>query len=154
MNEPGERAAFRAERFLMARALFLLPVTDLGLRVLGFRRLYAGLARLVAGCCRNRIPAASAMAEAQRVARAVMLTNRQHSFYEARCLAESLTLWWLLRRRGVAADFRIGVRTITGPLQAHAWVEHDGVVLNDVQNISEIFEPFDSSSLTTALTSS
>jgi hypothetical protein len=47
----------------------------------------------------------------------------------ARCLEQSLTLLACLRRRGVLAELRLGVRPYR--FRAHAWVELDGVVLND-----------------------
>jgi hypothetical protein len=42
----------------------------------------------------------------------------------ATCLRESLVLYALLRRRGAAPMFRIGVRRNGAALAAHAWVEH------------------------------
>ena len=44
------------------------------------------------------------------------------------CLPKSLALAWMLRRRGVSAAVRIGVRT-AGGFEAHAWVEVEGVAL-------------------------
>lgn len=48
------------------------------------------------------------------------------AFYPRRalCLEQSLTLFVLLRRRGVPADLRLGVQP--RPFQAHAWVEAGG----------------------------
>lgn len=42
----------------------------------------------------------------------------------ATCLRESLVLYALLRRRGAAPTFRIGIRKTGTALAAHAWVEH------------------------------
>jgi hypothetical protein len=47
------------------------------------------------------------------------------------CLHRSLTLWWLLGRRGFASDFVLGARKRDGRLEAHAWVEHQGAAIND-----------------------
>jgi len=52
-------------------------------------------------------------------------------------------LWYLLLRRNIAAELRIGVRTTTGPFESHAWVEYHGEVLNDIENIADIYAPFD-----------
>ena len=50
----------------------------------------------------------------------------------AKCLDRSLALVWLLSSRGLASTLQIGVRkTEDATLAAHAWVEHDGVVLLD-----------------------
>lgn len=52
-----------------------------------------------------------------------------------RCLVRSLALFSMLRRSGIAAQFVIGVRS--QPFAAHAWVQYDGIVLNDgVEQIS------------------
>lgn len=48
----------------------------------------------------------------------------------ARCLEQSLVLYCLLRRRGVAVKYRHGV--IPRPFQAHAWIEYEGEIINDV----------------------
>lgn len=47
------------------------------------------------------------------------------------CLHRALALVWLLRAEGLTAALRIGVRPGDGNLAAHAWVEHDGLVLFD-----------------------
>lgn len=52
-----------------------------------------------------------------------------------RCLVRSLALFSVLRNRGIAAQFVIGVRA--QPFAAHAWVQYDGTVLNDcVEQVS------------------
>jgi len=62
-----------------------------------------------------------------------------------RCLARSLTLARVLGRRGVVTEVRIGVLTEGGALQAHAWVEWAGRVLNDHPDNLQRFAPFDRS---------
>jgi len=47
------------------------------------------------------------------------------------CLARSLTLWTLLRRRGIETELRIGYRKRDGKIEGHAWLEHDGAPVND-----------------------
>ena len=67
-----------------------------------------------------------------------------------KCLLRSLTLGWLLSRRGIPFVIRIGVPVDTvaaktkhsGDFQAHAWVEHAGIVLNDRQDIASDFSTF------------
>lgn len=59
-----------------------------------------------------------------------------------------MVLWWLLHRRGVGSNLLIGVRRRPGSpsgsrtLDFHAWVEHDGVVLNDVADVRDRFATF------------
>ena len=47
----------------------------------------------------------------------------------ATCLTRALALKWMLRRRGIPADVRLGARTEAGDLFAHAWVECQGIML-------------------------
>lgn len=46
-----------------------------------------------------------------------------------RCLVRSLAMFSILRGHGVSAALVIGVRS--DPFSAHAWVQHDDIVLND-----------------------
>ena len=66
----------------------------------------------------------------------------RHTPFRATCLSRSLLLGWLLRRRGVASDLRIGVRLTNGVLDAHAWVECSGVPVNDRPDIAAQFALF------------
>ena len=59
----------------------------------------------------------------------------------AECLERSLLLYWVLRRRGVPVDLRLGVQLY--PFLAHAWVEYDGVVVNDVPEHVALFAPME-----------
>lgn len=57
----------------------------------------------------------------------------------ALCLEQSLTLYYFLRRAGVASELRIGVQP--NPFAAHAWVEVKGIPVNDVREHVEWFTP-------------
>jgi hypothetical protein len=57
----------------------------------------------------------------------------------ARCLQRSLALCLLLERRGFNTQLKIGVRKSGGDLEAHAWVEYCGKVLNDSQDVARNF---------------
>ncbi|MEM6430435.1 MAG: lasso peptide biosynthesis B2 protein [Deinococcota bacterium] len=50
----------------------------------------------------------------------------------ANCLPRSLAIYVALRKRGVPAVFCSGMRRISGKLEGHAWVEVDGVVLDEL----------------------
>ena len=53
-----------------------------------------------------------------------------------------LLLGWLLRRRGVQSQLCIGVRLTQGALDAHAWVECEGVPVNDNPDVNAQFASF------------
>jgi len=66
------------------------------------------------------------------------------------CLLRSLTLGWFLGRKGIPFEVKIGVpggKVGTGQLgkpdfTAHAWVEHNGVVLNDKEDVASEYAAF------------
>lgn len=54
-------------------------------------------------------------------------------------------LCWLLQKRGIGVEMRIGARKVEGRFEAHAWVEFEGAVLNDALDHHRHFAPFDRS---------
>jgi hypothetical protein len=131
------------ERGLLWRALVLLPLTTLALRVLGFRRWYAALARLAPLRPSHAVkPSLSFAEQAQLTTRMVNAASRE-GLCRANCLGQSLSLWWLLRRQGISSDLRIGVCKSGDGVAAHAWVEFAGAVLNDAQDVHQHYAPFD-----------
>lgn len=131
------------ERGLLRRALVLLPLTTMALRVLGFRRCYAALARLAPLRSSHAVkPSLSSAEQAQLTTRMVQAASRE-GLCRANCLVQSLSLWWLLCRRGIPSELRIGVRKVDEGVTAHAWVEFAGVVLNDAQDVHQHYAPFD-----------
>jgi hypothetical protein len=129
------------ERLLLLQAVALLPTTALALRLAGFRRCQAALARVAPLTAGRDAADGRAINEGRRVARMVD-TAARHGPCRAACLTRSLLLWALLRRRGIDGDLRIGVRKEAGRFQAHAWVELRGTVLNDGRDVHERFRAF------------
>lgn len=125
------------ERRTVLVALALLPLFRLALRIHGLQRLQARLHRRVR-------PDATqpALDELKRTGALVNAASRR-VLGPANCLTRSLYLWWLLRRRRVRCELRIGVRMVDGALAAHAWVEHAGVPVNDRDDVGEAFGAFD-----------
>jgi Transglutaminase-like superfamily len=109
-----------SDRSLLLRIAVLLPLIELGLRLVGFSRVLEQLRRFAIPRRSTDNPAA----EAERHRRLLFLFHRQLPFF-GRCLARAFTLWWLLQRRGVETEMRFGVRKQDGQLTAHAWIEHN-----------------------------
>lgn len=112
------------QRTLLA-AWLCLPLFWLGLRVLGLPRFQAWLL--------NTTPKSAhvlTLADIRALGEAVNIAAR-HTPFPAACLTRSLLLGWLLRRRGVSSELRIGVRMVERALDAHAWVECGGLPVND-----------------------
>jgi len=57
---------------------------------------------------------------------------------QATCLRQSLVVWFLLRRRGLPAELRIGARKVEDRLEAHAWVESNGLCLDGTRELAEM----------------
>lgn len=127
-------------RGVFLRAAALLPFISASLRFRGFRQTQSFLQKLLSGVAKQAKP--SFAAEAELTARMVRAAVR-HSIGHPTCLEESLVLWWLLARQKIAADLRIGVRKAGEKMEAHAWVECQGAVLNAQEEMHKHFAPFD-----------
>lgn len=121
------------ERRTLFTAAAWMPVFWLGLRVWGLAHFQARLQRL--GSVR---PIPMDIEDIQALGRLVNIAAR-HTLGRGNCLTRSLLLGWLLRRRGVRGDLRIGVQLVDGSLRAHAWVECDGVPVNDQPDVGARF---------------
>jgi hypothetical protein len=131
------------ERGVVIDATAALLATWLGLRLAGFRRWKSVLAWQ--GPSANAIAplrGASQKESAQVIAQMAAAAAR-NLFFSTNCLEQSLVLWWLLRRLGIAAELRIGARKALDRFEAHAWVEVDSAALNDANAEHRHFVPFD-----------
>ena len=127
------------ERRVFLRALFMLPLSALGLRALGLRRIQAILSRASRPDGRATADERSRM---EQVARLVAAAAR-HGVYRASCLPRSLALQRLLREAGISSELRLGVRKVSGRLEAHAWLERGGEPLGEAAEVREHFAAFD-----------
>jgi Transglutaminase-like superfamily len=145
MWEPLRR--FRAleprARGLFLRAAVLLPFISLSLRLRGFRATQSSL--------QDHLPrAASSVSDRSDAAQAqpIILTARMvrsaahRTWGRPACLEQSLALWWLLGRQGIASSVRIGTRKTEEKFEAHAWVECDGVALNEPEESHKHYAAF------------
>ena len=117
----------REEQRLLISAVAYLTAAIVGVRVAGIRRMLKWADRPTASG-----PAQKKVAERADYAELVQAMERAgRSVPGAGCLPQSLALARILRRRGVAADVRIGAKT-AGGFHAHAWVEVGGIPLTRV----------------------
>lgn len=127
---------------MLARALLLLPVIAVGLRLAGYKRVQAALDALGRRHSTSPPPNGDeAMSLAVRSTRMVVLAARRGA-YRANCLPTSMALRHLLQRQGIAGTLRVGVRKNGPALDAHAWVELDGQPLNDSADVQQRFLAF------------
>lgn len=121
-----------AGRAFLARNLVLLPVVAALLRMVGFARTKALLARR-SGRHGRLVPALAP----REIAR---LVDAPAALLGVGCLPRSLVLWHALGARAIAAEIRLGVAIPPcGDLSAHAWVEFEGLPLNDAADVAEKF---------------
>jgi len=121
----------------LVMSLLLLPAMDVSLRTLGFRRTVALLAWLATARVSALRRHEDADADVDRIARVVSIAGRR-SLWRTSCLRQALCLWFLLARRGLASQVRIGVERPAGSeFAAHAWVERHGQVLIGGDKVQE-----------------
>ena len=123
--------ALRAdERRLTLQCAGPVVIATIGLRLFALPRLLRTAAR----------PLGAPAVTGDEIRDRVEAVNRIARYLPgATCLATSLALAWILRGRGVPAEVRIGVRKENGGLDAHAWVECDGVAVTEPARVSNRF---------------
>lgn len=125
------------QRFLLT-AMAGLPLVWAGLRLFGLAAVQAWI-----GQAESRPKIAARIEDVKRLGALVNL-GAQHMLGPSSCLPRSLLLVWLLRRKGIESQLRIGVRLDSGILAAHAWVEYGGIPANDRDGIQEHYSAFSS----------
>ena len=121
-----------SERLIFLQALLLLPLAGLVLRFSRYQSVLSTLQR--ATPLKDRRSGVDPLPEALRTAKLVNAAAWR-GLYDATCLRRSLVLWWLLRRRGIDSNVRIGARKEAGEFYSHAWVEYEDTVLNDAPDV-------------------
>ncbi|MEQ2008270.1 MAG: lasso peptide biosynthesis B2 protein [Limisphaerales bacterium] len=111
-------------------ALLLLPFVDIGLRLFSWQRCQRWTERWA----RKKEAGDKTFPAPRRIAWLVERAAR-HCPWPATCLRRSLLLWAFLLRSGVASELRLGFRNPDGRFEAHAWVELNGVPLNDTPDV-------------------
>lgn len=127
---------------MFRRASILLPWLRWSLRLRGYRKTFASL--------QKRVPPPATETDKRpdecedvRAACRMVIAALHYSFLQYTCLEESLTLWYLLRKQGIAASLRIGVRKENEKFEAHAWVEHRGEALNQDEAMHRHYAAFE-----------
>jgi hypothetical protein len=136
------RKLSRENRTLLLQALLLFPLVAASLRLFGMARTQSILSRMMKiGLGKSTRSSPNQLEETVRLVDAAHRYNRLWS----NCLKRSMVLWFFLRRRRIEADLRIGVRRSRRGLDAHAWLEYRGLVVNDDKDVHEHFAVFNSS---------
>ena len=59
------------------------------------------------------------------------------------CLIRALVLWFLLARRGITCDLRLGIEKDARTFEAHAWVEWCGKPVMESPDVRQRYAVFD-----------
>jgi hypothetical protein len=138
------RALEPSARGLFLRAAVLLPLISLSLRLRGFRATQSNLQKRLPSVPTGISDQSRAAQAKQTALTARMVRSAAHRAWGSpACLEQSLALWWLLGRQGIASMVRIGTRKSEEKFEAHAWVERDGVALNEPEEAHKHYAAFD-----------
>ena len=116
---------------------FILLLTWVRLRSSG----YGQTLRKAQPTSASQLSAEDQLALAKETAYAVAVAIK-YGPWRPLCLLRSLTLGWFLGRKGIPYKVQIGVPGGKFDFSAHAWVEFEGVVLNDKDDVADEFVPF------------
>ena len=140
---PRFRALSTRDWLLIGEAAVLLFLVSVGASVLRFRTLRYLIHRYGLNRCggsRGSSTDGLSSEQVRRIAWAVVAVARRLPT-RTTCLMEALAAEAMLHRRGCACELRFGVRAPgsgSSPLAAHAWIEHQGVVvLGQLENLSD-----------------
>ena len=131
----------RPAQTLFMRALAMLPLVWLSLKFRGFEATRSTL--------RKALSHATSQKHSDSLNKQIALTAHmvnaadRHGLVHPSCLVKSFTLWWLLGRQGITSELRVGVRKEGGNLEAHAWVEREGIALNETEERHHHYAAFD-----------
>jgi hypothetical protein len=120
----------------VARSFVAITLVKLALTAGGLGRVTRWMRRRL-----TQVPAAPGVSE-DGVAACEYSVAMAAAFYPGRamCMERSLALLYLARRAGIPVTYHHGVQPV--PFAAHAWVEYDGRVVNDVPEHVQLYQRF------------
>lgn len=133
----------KAERKIVVLSSAALLCTRAGLFVFGFRRWQ----ELLRGLHRNapQHPGPGRAVDRARHVERLQKAAERHLFFRPSCLEHSLVLQWMLGRQRISGALKFGARKQNTGFEAHAWVEVDGVALEEVGGENGGFTRFEKS---------
>ena len=139
---PGERDIF-------FQFLVLLPVVAWRVQFLPIKSTFTWLRSKLPPNVKHQLEEEAILPQAQRTTW-LMFKALRFSLIKGKCLSQSLVLWHLLGRQGITSQLRIGfnkdisqIPVASDNFTAHAWVECQGVILNERPDVYQRFVVFD-----------
>jgi len=120
------------DRWLFLHAFISLPIIEIGIRVFGLKKAMRFLATKKTAKRKPNTSPNEPLAETALHEAALIRTAARNVPLPARCVARTLYQWRRLLKQGCETTVCIGMEQAddTG-FHAHAWLEHEGTVLND-----------------------
>lgn len=131
-------------KWILTKICVIVPLVQLGIKTIGFKHSFNTLKYFVKEA---KTPEANIFTVINRHRNFLYLYTKQFPFL-GNCLARSLTLWLLLKNKGIDTELRFGMKKEDQKLLAHAWVEYLGSPLATDEEISENYSFFHESILT------
>lgn len=76
----------------------------------------------------------------KRIWQLVDMASRNH-ILTITCLRRSLVAQRLISKQGIPVELHFGVKKDNGRIQAHAWLEYQGQVIGDPEQLTQAYEP-------------
>lgn len=130
----------RQQKRLFFYSLVYLKVASFLLFLFRYQDIYKFLQSRIP--INKAVPSEFAISRALKMAEVVEVAARRR-LVNATCLRRSLVLWYLLRQEGIDSNLRFGVRKEATKIMGHAWVEINGSVINDDENVIKQFTRMD-----------
>lgn len=131
----------RLEKGMFVRGVLLLPIASCALRFVQMKTIMRWTERP----SRERLPFNRNKDEHRKLselAQKMLEAASRYGVARGNCLSKSIVLCHLLRRIGLPATLRVGGRKEGLQFGAHAWVELNGIVIDDPESIHMDFVPF------------
>lgn len=126
-------------------SILALPVVGIFLQTLGYNKTKSLLSRFLPANTSLHPPQEDELQAAHKLA-GIVHTAARHNIYQANCLKQALLLWFLLGRRFIASEIKIGAqKDKNSKFHAHAWVESSGEPLIDTKDAIARFAVFQES---------
>jgi hypothetical protein len=117
------------DRWLLIYYVIMLIVVDLGLRFFGFQKMTSILSTQASKKMIQQQQTVEEVEEVRHTASLVeIVANR--GFFRATCLRQALLVYYLLLKKGIKTELRIGISNKTKSFKSHAWIKYkDEVIL-------------------------
>lgn len=141
--------SLRAYERMRIKARILTILTEASLRLFGLKKTDVFLSKLAK--TKEEPNYRNTVAIIDKYATIFNQMNQQN-LLKGRCLSQSLVMRHLLYKEGITSEIRIGIDRKNERFDAHAWLEKEGIPLNEHPSIIDNYLILPSDKLNTTLT--